>query len=772
MSTVYYNLPSPVSFDDMPAYCVGAFTDKENNIRFIVKRDLSVKLLSFAVSYRFSELPITEKDPENPYITKSYSLPALNEKEYLVIKAKHNGHEINGITAVISSVTLESGEQLSFKAGAYIDADHRTFSGNLLGASPHFLEYIYYKRRYTADGTNDSSAVSSLTKKFENVILEGVEKTDTTHQKNNISARRKIPVSYIVAFSAILVLIITVCILVAGLMRAPTAPSVSSLIEEGEYAAAYKTAMSIRDFDKAQEICREVASLSLADEDYDRAYLYAKAAPNPFDSEIIEDYVTLLLELNKGTEAYDFLADKPEYAETLDFVLRSLIEDFTENNDYKSAFEYAAKAPESLEGYVMQSIGSDIILGGKANDEVFDALKNIYTEAELGEMATEAVDSLMDDRLYTEAAAIASLITDEAVRLSVIKSICETGVPYYIEKHESGNALMLYDFSAEYLDDNTKNDVLEFASDVAERLIETSAVIAFQNRMGKDTSDIFVRKEDESIRSAFESVWFLLTSDQKRSYHSREMDIYKEVFRIEESAVAGVDSAVSVAVSERIIAVLKRDGTAVTAPAEHYSVVNLPTDADCVQIDAGREHVLLLTNDGTVLAFGSNLQGQCNTSEWTDVVKVAAGADFSVALRSDGTLYSTGANTFGQCDIEGISDIIDIAVNDRCTVLLTREGTVMIVGDITMGLLDADQTEGVSRIRAGGSGIVLEKSNGDYTYFCGAKNADEVVTDSWSDLREFAAGSVCVSYIDKNGKMITEGECAPVVHQGYDPNGQ
>ncbi len=772
MSTVYYNLPSPVSYEGMPAYCIGAFCDKENNIGFIVKRDLSVRLSSFSVSYRFSELSIGEKDPNNPYITRSYSLPALNEKEYLVIKAKHDGTETNGITAVISSVTLESGEQLFFKTASYIDADHRTFGTSLVGASPDFLEYFDYKRRSTPDRASASSAVSSLTKKFENVVLDENEKTGITQKTNNESAQRKIPTSYIIAFSSIFLLIIAVCVLVIWLMRAPTAPSVSSLLEKGEYAAAYKTAMSIRDFDKAQKICRDAASASLSTSDYERAYLYAKAAPEPFDSEIIEDYVTLLLDQNRGDEAYEFLADKPEYATILDFVLRSLIEDFTVNNDYKSAFEYAAKAPESLEGYVMQLIGSDIILGGKANDEVFDALKNIYNEAELGNMAAEAVDSLMDDRLYMEAAAIASLISDDAVRLSVIKSICETGVPYYIERHESGNAVMLYDFSATYLDESTKDEVLKFASDIAERLIETSAVICFQNRMGKDTSDIFVRKEDESVRAAFESVWFLLTSEQKRSYHSREMDAYKETFSIVESAVAGVDNAVSVAVSERIIAVLKRDGTAVTAEVEHYSHINLPTDADCVQIDAGREHILLLTNDGKVLAFGSNLYGQCDTAEWTDVVKVAAGADFSVALRSDGTLYSTGSNTFGQCNIEGISDIIDVAVNDRCTVLITREGTVRLVGDITMGLLEADRTEGVARIRAGGSGIALEKSTGDYLYFSGAQNADEVETDSWSNLREFAVGSVCVSYIDTNGKMITEGEGAPIVHQGYDPNGQ
>ncbi len=769
MSTVYYNVQPPISKEKMAAYCVGAYHSTENGIRLIIKRDLSIPLSELSVSYRFSDFSVRQKDPDNPYFTRVYSSPSINENEYIVIKLKTPELFPNGISAVVSAVTLENGEKIFYRTADYNDTDQPSFGADGYGASREFREYINSRKAGAVERTS-ASAVSVLTKKFEKVVLDENE-YNLNEAESTVTDKKKIPVKHIAVGVAGLLLLLLIAVLVLTLRNAPTAPSVSALLEKGEYAAAYKTAMSIRDYEKAEEICRIVYRQSIAENDFERAYLYAKASPEPFDHDFMVYYASLLIAQGRGDEAYTFLSDKPEYADILDTVIRSIIDSLTGENDYKAAFDYAARAPEPLDLYVMENIASDIILGGEVNSEIIALLRECFDAEGLNKMATETTDAFMESGMYMEAGAIASLIDNEEVRLSLVKSVCETGVPYYIEKSDIQSAVMLFDFSADYIDEETQNSILTFAVSVSRRLSESAGVIIFGSRRGEDTSDVIVKKEDASVRSSFAIVWNMLTPEQKRAYHSRELDIYKEAFRIEDNTVAGVDAAVSVAVSERIVAVLCRDGAAVTANVDHYSALTLPTDTDNVQIDAGREHVLLLKDNGTVVAIGDNTHGQCNTAEWTNVVKIAAGADFSVALRSDGTLCACGANSFGQLAVDSFTDIVDIAVNDRCTVLLTRDGVVRVIGDITMGLEEADRVEGVRRIRAGGSGIILEITTKDYMYFSGAKNAEPVDYDSWRSLREFAVGAVCVSYIDQYGKMNTEGAGAPITHAGYNVNG-
>ena len=54
----------------------------------------------------------------------------------------------------------------------------------------------------------------------------------------------------------------------------------------------------------------------------------------------------------------------------------------------------------------------------------------------------------------------------------------------------------------------------------------------------------------------------------------------------------------------------------------------------------------------------------------------------------------------------------------------------------------------------------------------GAYNANCGSVITWKNLKEFAAGSLCIGKIEQNGSMKLEGDGVPITHPGYEPNGQ
>ena len=125
----YYNVPVPADVTGVPAVCIGVnYSEKDGErpaLRFIVRRDLSVKLASFTLLYRFSAASVREKDPAHPYLRFVYDRADINQREYIILKGSAPEDGIpDGCTAVVSSVTLESGEVLSYKTGIFTDPDH------------------------------------------------------------------------------------------------------------------------------------------------------------------------------------------------------------------------------------------------------------------------------------------------------------------------------------------------------------------------------------------------------------------------------------------------------------------------------------------------------------------------------------------------------------------------------------------------------------------------------------------------------------------------
>ncbi len=785
---LHYNVPSPTELSGLPAYCVGACLSDKNGLKFIVKRDLNIKLDSIDMAFRFSDRSIHDKDPDNRFKIIKYRNPEINFSEYLLIDAPTPEFVPPSITAVIASVITDSGAKKIYDKNFYVDpACPIVRRDDTETASESLKEWFGFVRAHSSSSEQaspvltkapgaspDSGTTPQRISGAADARNEGPLADLPPYGKKQLSIRRNGLNTALIAFLiAVPIISVLIAIISSTIRSNMNAPGISELLGSENYSAAYKLAISADDRINAQEICRRASAKYISEGNYEKAFAYASAAPASFASEVMNSLVRLLISEDRCEEAYEFLKDKPDFSDSMNTVLFALVDKCIEAHDYNEALVYAEKAPESLETYVIETIAGTVAKSGSIGKEIIDAVKSLKDPDGFDRMAKNVTESFISDGSYLEAAAITLILNNEDEKTELIGEIFANGIDYHVRNKEISKAGYLFDFCTPYIDTALKNQVLSASLENSTELGITAGIIFFTKRNGESTEAIAVSREDESIREAQSLVWFMLTEEQKRAYHAREFDLYKEAFRITDGKLGDITNAVSVAVSEKYAVVLTDKGQAVTINENgKYKTLSIPSDGGTVQIDAGRDHILMLKNDGTVAAAGANTFGQCNTSEWTDVVKIAAGADFSAALRSDGTLYACGSNLSGQCQIEGISNIIDIAATDSTLVLLTSDRSVKLIGDIFMGYKAAEKLENISVLRAGGTCILVKDGNGDFHLADGTQNADCGSVDGFIDPRDFAAGSVCIGRIEQNGSMLIEGEGAPIIHTGYNPNGE
>lgn len=142
--------------------------------------------------------------------------------------------------------------------------------------------------------------------------------------------------------------------------------------------------------------------------------------------------------------------------------------------------------------------------------------------------------------------------------------------------------------------------------------------------------------------------------------------------------------------------------------------LNFPSeDLKAIQVECGREHIIVLTENNKVLTWGKGLRGQLGNAslespEHPQIVsslvektisKVAAGGWHSFALTADGEAYAWGWNLFGQTGHEdkpenqiiyeprlvNLANVVDVACGNRHSILLTKDGTIYGCGSDEFG---------------------------------------------------------------------------------------
>lgn len=770
----YYNVPSLNEAAPMPAAAVGIAVIRRENmpltLRFIIRRDRNIRISSFTLVYRFSGLSIKSRDTDHPFFRYVYDKPDINDKDYILLKGSVSEDKLSdGMTAVISSVTLENGEVLTYQSRDYDDPANRIVGADTRTAERPLAEFFAAR------------AVASTGLPSQNLpAFPAVQQTSERHSVSETTAvvtprrKKKLRRKTIDTLTPILIslLVVVGIVLIIVLQKPPTQSQsdlFSQMLDEKRYSEAYYLVKELDDSESLQGICEIAASYYLSVRNYESAYLYASAAPEPFDHDVIDKFADYLISQNRQDELYDFLKDQEKYAETLQKVCESAVERFTAKADYRQALLYARYAPESLEKKVFEAAAGDLVRNGEIFEPAFNLLEQLDDGDARDAYIKDAAVSLAEEGYYTNALIAAEKIQSQTVQTETVLEICISGMKFCTADNRLSDAAALFHECSGMLDAVNQAACIDRLADYCFSNGDLAGNIFYRNFGGADTSSVVISAEEESIRQRAEDVYFLLTAEQKRAYHANPFSIYKEVFLIEDGVMQGkgIENVVSVSTFEYQTVVLRKNGTvAAIANDGHNKITSLPKDNDIVQIAAGLDHVALLHNDGTVTVAGSNAYGQGNVSNWQKIVRIAAGADFTVGLQSDGTLVACGSNLSGQCDIGKYENVIDIAACDQSAVLLFADGSVKVVGDISMGLRAADSFTDIRRIRAAAACIIAEKEDGTYVMAHGSANADNGFVGTWKNMKHFAAGSICVGAVDASGNMKIEGEGKPVTSAG------
>ncbi len=701
-NTEYRDIPLDVlrSSEDVPVpvKLIGGHLERgeslNSSLKIKISRDLSIPISSVAVS--FCLVPANAPEGSIRRVSKMVCRNAsLNLKKSLSISVKvSDNSEIAGGCIYISNVTYENGMELDLTP---VGLEKYTGESKAFVFPTTISSGQVRKNNPTPPPTPVSSG------HFDDY-------RDYAPSEGPVFVRRKRPLRIIIAALCTAVLACSIFVATYLVSKGQRVENIAEwLVIENRYNEAYKIVSDTMYKGVLQRVCESASNYYVNRGDFCNAYVYAKAAPQPYDDVIIDQAKNALL-----------------------------------------ASENSASINFNAVAVVHQ------INDPKKFDAVISSLSEICCE----------------NKKYGIAMTLAGEIGSKDIRNSVSSVIFTEGIMYFMDNGQYEDVGELIDAFGFHEDVAGKlTDVCASIGISVDSLIEdcynnggSAAAIILSNYLDKSSADIPVNPEDQSIRKNLKTVYPLLSAEQKRIYHSQKFAYYKEAYLISDGVLMGsnIINAVSVDVSEFQTAVLNTSGKVSSLSNNgHNLVISIPQQGNTVQIATGQKHIVLLDSNGTVKAYGNNTQGQCDTSEWTDIIAVAAGANFTLGLKADGTLIACGSNASGQCDVSGYTGVIDIDAMDQTAVLLFADGTVGVQGDISMGIKNARSFENVRRISAGDGCIVAETADGKYLMAEGTVGGSCGSVSGWKDAKYFSAGCVSAAYVNSEGKIIYTGDGSP-----------
>ena len=695
--------------------------DGKRILSLYIERDLNYPIRSFTLWYRLSDLPIETYDNAHPYMKLEYNKPVMNEQSKLIFKQIiPEGTAVTGCCAFVSDVALEEGGVITYKQSDYIEA--------------------------------------------------GTESISVPDGKMNIEKKKKTSKIRAIVASSIVAGILLLSGTGLFILEKSVDATADKLVSEQRFNEAYKIVSETMFKNVLQNVCEDAVDYYLSCEDYDNAFVYAKAAPDPFEDEVIEKLSLILLEQERYSELYLFL-EGSAYKDVFQKICESASDKYLEKKDYENAYFYADAAPEPFSSKVIGAAKKALITNEGINIDALDVVREIKSSDDFDNAMLSLIDSCKKSHDYSNALIFSEEIRSFNERNGLASKIFIEGMEYFISNGEFKSAVSLI---AQYgYNENDAKKILDYCKEVVDlqKLIDDSiasgdsvGAIILSNYLGVETKDITIKAEDEGVRKNLDSVYFLLSTQQKRAYHAQKFAVGKDAHYIGSGTVSGAnaENAIAVASGEHQTVLLMKDGMVTpVSNAGHNLVLPIPASGNTVQVAVGHSHMVLLEADGTVKAFGSNTYNQCETGEWSDIVAVSAGADFTLGLKANGQLVACGSNRSGQCDVEGYRNVIDIDACDQTAVILFSDGSMSVQGDISMGLHKVKSFENVVKMRAGTACVVAQTADGQFLLADGTVTGSSGSVDGWQDVLDFDAGSLCIAYVNSNGNVVISGDGKP-----------
>ena len=726
-----------------PANVISLIMKVENSkrcVKFVVKRDLSVRLRSYTLAYRFSPEPI-ENDAENePFSTVVYDHANINAKEIKVFSgAIPDSFDFHGCDEFISEVEYADGTKEVFE-----NTDFAT-PGNETGFTP------------------DAQVVPEIPKEERAKARRDFGEWGTAYFEKYNDA-------YDDMFS-----------------RSPDEPFDDG-IEWAENAADYAAFL-----DPANQASDGSARIANGADSYDQdgydepmpkkrhyglviipilillALLFGGGGVYMYAKNGVESTVDSLIAQGRYTEAY-YIAEDKKNSELSMKAVYAAVEHYLAVGDLKSAYTFASISNE-CDRVTEKAIEEIVSLGENAigSEEFSVAVKSKNDEA-FDNAISSITDTIASSNDFERAMNTTSFIRSDTARDEKAVSVYRDGLAFYIKNNDADGAITfirrygeLRSFEGAVSDD----EITKIISSCMKNGDSANAVF-LAKYFGRDYAGIEIIPDDPGVRAALADVYPLLTEQQKRIYHSNNIACYKESFFIEDGAIEGTDitDAIGIDTYEYRTTILHEDGHISMLPnGGHNETEGFPDDLRAVQVVCGQHHSVALLADGTCRAFGQNEYGQCNVGEWENVAQIAAGRNFTVALLTNGTLVACGSNLEHQCDVGDYRNAVEVFACDQTTVILFSDGTVHIQGDGSFGLHKANELKNVEKMSCHANTIAVKHTDGNFTVICASPGSSAGAVIKLQNASVFAAGNTCVAYADENGTLNVIGDGAPKRYQ-------
>lgn len=663
-------------------------------VRFVIKRDLSLKIKDFTVRYRFSSLPIYATDPEHVFRSFTYDGEDINEDPDIALTAGVSSATTStGCNAYISEVTLESGQILTYDAA----------------------EYQFVRRpRIRAIHTPPTSAAES------NENTSGAERlSDFTHQPYQ-SPSETAPVQscctaeikqrkhkrLTVILCALLLTIAVEAIAGVCLYRyMGVKNSTDVLMKDKRYNEAYKLALDSGYESLLQRVCEKAAVYYNSIGDLESAYVYSYGAPEKFTDTVIEYAAQNVVSMLSGeiNENAFIVAKMSENDLVFDVIIHSMLNILTERGDFANAIRVASEMRNETDREATEA-------------SLFISALDYYAKANRYNSAITFINEIESIPTFD--------IAKEDCIISAIRHFASIG--------DSAGMIYLAHAYPEVTVELQQNITVE-PDDAG---VRTELAIVYP---------MLTAQQKRSFHSQSLAIW----NNKVLQIKNNELSVGDKTYK----NVVSVDAS-----EDYTLVLHENGSVSLTANTNTAAVYSIPSFNDVVGIAQGEAHSVLLHADGSVTVHGSNDHGQANVSAWTDIAAVAAGQCFTLGLRLDGTVVAAGSDSAGQCNVSAYRNVVDIAACSQTSVLLFSDGTVKLEGYRSLGLSDVESLSDVTRIRAGGASIVAEHSEGEYITFTGSFGGNGGSSYNWRRIKAFDVGMMCIAGVDEDGILYLDGD--------------
>ncbi len=472
--------------------------------------------------------------------------------------------------------------------------------------------------------------------------------------------------------------------------------------------------------------------------------------------------VDALIREERFAEAFK-IAEAFESEDLKNSVCRAAEDRYEKAGDYENAYVYASLSSERLK----EKLGKYASEHLRKSDGTIDgaALRAALASAD-GESREKILSALVSEYCKAGTLVFGEELTPAEVEILSHESVFSEVVTAYVESREYDGIVSLAEKLQKGGGKLSREKTLEIVRTACAQKGDAASRVILESRLNGSPEEVGVSPSDPSILADLETVYPLLSREQKRSLWAKTLTACGEVVELSNGRIAGrsEEGLVSIACGENIAIALDGSGRATILEDGHRLAPDIGERDDTVAIAAGSSHVLLLRGDGTVSAFGDNSKGQCDVASWSGIVSIAAGGSFSVGLKSDGTLVACGSNHCGQCEVDAYHNVVSIACGDETLAILFRDGNVRVQGYHGNGLADVNSQTGIAQVRAGGTGVMLLKKNGELLLFTGSESGSYGNVSSLAGQRiaDFAVGSFLSAVKTAEGAVYLSGANAPL----------